>query len=209
MHTLARWSRLGLSASRRTSTWQTRPADPIPGSVILSTTPKVIKGLVGVAADYTSVSTVGKAEAGLTYRGYSIEALAEHAEFEEVAFLLVRGSLPSQSELTAYHLQLSKFRSLPAPLCRVLEELPKSAHPMDVLRTTCSVLGCIEPEASADDIARVSERLMASFCSAMCYWHHWTVHGKRIPFNTNPGDNMATAFLKLSLIHISEPTRPY
>eukprot|EP00656_Telonema_subtile_P042308 TRINITY_DN4783_c0_g1_i4.p1 TRINITY_DN4783_c0_g1~~TRINITY_DN4783_c0_g1_i4.p1 ORF type:complete len:385 (-),score=111.74 TRINITY_DN4783_c0_g1_i4:280-1434(-) len=159
--------------------------------------PKVYKGLAGVAADYTSVSTVGKAEAGLTYRGYSIEALAEHAEFEEVAFLLVRGHLPSQSELIAYHLQLSKFRSLPAALCRVIEELPAAAHPMDVLRTTCSVLGCIEPEASADDTVRVSERLMASFCSAMCYWHHWTVHGKRISFNTNPGDNLATAFLKM------------
>eukprot|EP00658_Telonema_sp_P-2_P011750 TRINITY_DN14502_c0_g1_i2.p1 TRINITY_DN14502_c0_g1~~TRINITY_DN14502_c0_g1_i2.p1 ORF type:complete len:384 (+),score=103.98 TRINITY_DN14502_c0_g1_i2:39-1190(+) len=163
----------------------------------MATEQKISKGLAGVAADYTSVSTVGKAEAGLTYRGYPIEALAEFAEFEEVAFLLVRGHLPSMAELNAYHMELAKYRSLPAALCRTIEELPGTAHPMDVLRTACSVLGCIEPEASAADTAGISERLMACFSSVMCYWHHWTTSGKRISFNTNPGDNIATAFLKM------------
>jgi len=158
---------------------------------------KVFKGLVGVAADYTSVSTVGKGDAGLTYRGYPIEALAEFAQFEEVAFLLIRGHLPSRAELTAYQLELAKYRNLPSALCRVIEELPANAHPMDVLRTTCSVLGCIEPEASAADTSKISERLMACFVSAMCYWHHFTVNNKRISFNTHPGDSIATAFLKM------------
>merc|ERR1712159_283720 len=158
---------------------------------------KVYKGLNGIAADYTAVSTVGKAEAGLTYRGYPIEDLAEHAEFEEVAFLLIRGYLPSQAELNDYKMTLAKYRSLPAALCSAIELLPASAHPMDVLRTAASVLGCIEAESSAADTAKNAERLMGCFSSVMCYWHHWTLHKVRIAFNTNPGDNMATAFLKM------------
>jgi 2-methylcitrate synthase len=106
----------------------------------------VAKGLAGVLADYTAVSTVGKHEAGLTYRGYAIEDLAEKCEFEEVAQLLIHGSLPTKDELVAYKARLAGFRSLPEGVIASLEALPREAHPMDVLRTCCSVLGCIEPE---------------------------------------------------------------
>lgn len=161
---------------------------------------KVYKGLDGVAVDYTKVSTVGKHEAGLTYRGNAIEELAEKCEFEEVAHLLIRGRLPDAAELKAYKGKLAANRALPPACLRVLEELPKEAHPMDILRTTCSVLGCLEPEnleAGERDPAKVSERLMPAFISAMCYWLHYSNNKKRITLNTSATDNMATAFLRM------------
>lgn len=161
---------------------------------------KVVKGLDGIKADYTAVSTVGKHEAGLTYRGYAIEDLAEHCEFEEVAHLLIRQRLPTQPELAAYKTLLAQRRGLPDGLLRVLEQLPKASHPMDILRTACSTLGCLEPEvgeAGKADIANTAERLMPAFVSAMCYWHHFANSGKRIGLNMDPADNLATAFLKM------------
>jgi len=159
-----------------------------------------IKGLEGVLADYTAVSTVGKHEAGLTYRGYSIEDLAVHCEFEEVAHLLLRMALPTAAQLTAYKQKLAANRSLPGRLLKVLEELPKDAHPMDILRTTCSTLGCLEPEAGEAgkaDVAQTAERLMPAFVSALCYWYHFANSGTRISINTDPAHNMAAAFLKM------------
>jgi len=169
------------------------------GELIMAET-KVYKGLNGVATDYTGVSTVGKAEAGLTYRGYAIEDLADKCEFEEVAHLLIRGALPTLAELNAYKLKLAKYRALPVALLEVLERLPAASHPMDVLRTTCSVLGCVEPEggeAGKGDTKTTCERLMPAFVSAMCYWYHFSNSGKRIALNTEAGDNMACAYLKM------------
>src|SRR6266852_5490463 len=103
-------------------------------------------GLAGVIAGRTAIATVGKEGKGLTYRGYSIHDLAEHATFEEVAFLLLDSHLPTQDELTAYRRQIAQLRRLPPALAEILERLPASSHPMDVLRTGCSVLGCLEPE---------------------------------------------------------------
>lgn len=161
---------------------------------------KIVKGLDGVLADYTAVSTVGKHEAGLTYRGYAIEDLSEKCEFEEVAHLLIHGSLPTKDVLAEYKARLAGYRSLPKGVTTSLEALPREAHPMDVLRTCCSVLGCIEPEegdAGKADTGRTSERLMGSFVSALCYWYHFANAGKRIALNVAPKDNMATAFLKM------------
>src|SRR4051812_38435492 len=100
-------------------------------------------GLAGVVAGETSISTVGKEGVGLTYRGYSINDLAEKSTFEEVAFLLLYGHLPNRPELDSYKQKLIGLRSLPPGLARILEELPRNAHPMDVLRTGCSALGCL------------------------------------------------------------------
>lgn len=161
---------------------------------------KVAKGLDGIKADYTAVSTVGKHEAGLTYRGYAIEELAENCEFEEVAYLLIRNRLPIQAELDSYRQKLAENRQLPKGLLKVLEELPANSHPMDILRTACSTLGCLEPEggdAGKADTGRTSERLMPVFISSMCYWYHFANSGVRIEININPRDNMATAFLKM------------
>src|SRR5690242_9631421 len=108
-------------------------------------------GLAGVVAGQTAISTVGKEGVGLTYRGYSIEDLAEKSTFEEVAFLLLYGHLPNRAELQKYKQRLIGLRSLPAPLKTILEQLPADTHPMDVLRTGCSALGCLEPEGASRD----------------------------------------------------------
>ena len=111
-------------------------------------------GLEGVIAGQTALSTVGKEGCGLTYRGYAIEDLAEHTCFEEVAWLLLRGELPTRPQLEGYRQRLASLRGLPAPLQTILEQLPPTAHPMDVLRTGCSFLGCLEPEAQPEERAR-------------------------------------------------------
>src|SRR4051812_9608496 len=120
-------------------------------------------GLAGVVAGETAISTVGKEGVGLTYRGYSIHELAEQATFEEVAYLLLYGWLPTQEELTTYRRRLRGMRALPVALRSVLEQLPAATHPMDVLRTGCSVLGCLEPEANFGQQQEIADRLMAAF----------------------------------------------
>src|SRR5258708_6242067 len=130
-------------------------------------TDKKSGGLAGVVAGQTDISTVGKEGVGLTYRGYAIEELAERAGFEEVAFLLLKGHLPNRSELDAYHKKLQSLRGLPQPLKTVLEQLPVTTHPMDVLRSGCSVLGCLEPEGAARDQHEVANRLLAAFPSML------------------------------------------
>src|SRR5215510_6088273 len=115
-------------------------------------TDKKSGGLAGVVAGQTSICTVGKEGVGLTYRGYAIEDLAAHATFEEVAFLLLYGHLPKREELGAYQKTLASLRGLPAGLKTVLEQLPATTHPMDVLRTGCSALGCLEPEGGHRDL---------------------------------------------------------
>ena len=124
-------------------------------------------GLAGIVAGDTSISTVGKEGVGLTYRGYAIEELAAHATFEEVAFLLLYGHLPKREELDGYRKRLAALRGLPGGLKVVLEQLPATTHPMDVLRTGCSTLGCIEPEGNHRDLVSVANRMLSAFPSIL------------------------------------------
>ncbi len=155
-------------------------------------------GLAGVVAGQTAISTVGKESFGLTYRGYSINDLAEKATFEEVAYLLLRGHLPNRAELTGFRAQLSSLRGLPGPLKVVLEQLPGGTHPMDVLRTGCSALGCWEPESRERDQFQVAYRLLAAFPSMLLYWHQYHRQGKRIETQTEDA-SMAAHFMHLLL----------
>jgi 2-methylcitrate synthase len=153
-------------------------------------------GLRGQSAGSTAICTVGKKGVGLTYRGYTIEELAEKASFEEVAYLLLYGSLPKRSELGDFRSRLGSARGLPQSLKDVLERIPPDAHPMDVLRTGCSVLGTLEPEKSFSDQDRVAERLLAAFPSILLYWYHFSTTKKRIATETD-ADSLAGHFLKL------------
>ncbi len=137
-------------------------------------------GLEGVIVGDTAICTVGKEGAGLTYRGYSIEDLALKASFEEVAYLLLYGRLPTADELKAYRQKLFKGRSLPSALKGALELIPASAHPMDVLRTGCSMLGTLEPETAENPPLEVANRLLACLPSILFYWYHFHQDGKRI-----------------------------
>jgi len=140
-------------------------------------------GLAGVVAGQTAICTVGKEGKGLNYRGYSIFDLAEHAWFEEVAYLLLYGKLPNKTELDGFCERLKQRRSLPDALKSTLENIPASATPMDVLRTGCSMLGCLEPEKSFEHEYEVTERLLAAFPSMLLYWYHFANSGKRIETN--------------------------
>ena len=153
-------------------------------------------GLAGVIAGETAICTVGKEGIGLTYRGYGIHDLAERASFEEVAYLLIHGKLPAQSQLDAYRETLIGARGLPAGLKTVLEQLPSDAHPMDVLRTGCSTLGTIEQETQDTDQTHIANRLVASFPSMLLYWHHFHQSGIRIEVETGD-DTIAGHFLHL------------
>lgn len=153
-------------------------------------------GLEGIIAGQTRLSTVGIDGIGLTYRGYAIEDLAAHAEFEEVAYLLMHGELPSQTELMQFKDRLAGQRTLPLSLKKVLEHLPAEAHPMDVLRTGCSVLGILEPEADFAGQYQAAERLLACMPSVLVYWHHFNVNGRRIEVETEDR-SIAGHFLRL------------
>ena len=153
-------------------------------------------GLAGVVAGQTAISTVGKEGLGLTYRGYSINDLAEGATFEEVAHLLIYGKLPNHGELESYRRKLISLRGLPAQLKTILEQLPAGTHPMDVMRTGCSALGCLEPEDKDHDQLAVADRLLAAFPSMLLYWHHFANHAKRIETKTSDA-TMAGHFLHL------------
>ena len=155
-------------------------------------------GLAGIVAGQTAISTVGKEGVGLTYRGYSIEELASQATFEEVAYLLIYGNLPSRSELEAYRKKLISLRGLPAPLKTVLENLPADTNPMDVLRTGCSMLGCLEPEGKGRDQFQVADRLLAIFPSILLYWYQFHKTGERIETQT-ADETIAAQFLHLLL----------
>lgn len=160
-------------------------------------------GLAGVVAGETALCTVGKEGAGLTYRGYDIYDLADNARFEEVAYLLMHGKLPTQSEFDAYINQLKKLRGLPDALKTVLEMIPADAHPMDVLRTGVSMLGNIEPEGSFDNQAKVADRLLACLPSMLLYWHRYHTDGKRIDVETDD-DSVAGHFLHM--LHDKPPS---
>ena len=153
-------------------------------------------GLAGVTAGTTAICTVGKEGKGLHYRGYSIHDLCKNAQFEEVAYLLIEGELPTTSQLSQFMQLLYQNRNLPATLCAMLEILPPTAHPMDVLRTACSMLGSIEPESEYYHGKAIAIRLLASLPSALLYWHHYHHHGIRLNFETKAA-NMAEYFLTL------------
>lgn len=155
-------------------------------------------GLAGIVAGETSICTVGKEGVGLTYRGYTIEDLANKASFEEVAYLLIHGALPTATELENYRRELISLRDLPPALKLVLEQLPRDSNPMDVLRTGCSALGTIEPESPARNQIAIANRLLASFPSMLLYWHQFHRTGKRIETET-AAPNIASHFLEMLL----------
>ena len=153
-------------------------------------------GLRGQIAGETALCTVGKTGTGLTYRGYDISELAGQATFEEVAYLILRGELPTASQLTAYRNKLKGLRGLPQALREVLERIPKSTHPMDVMRTGCSMLGNLEPEASFEQQEAVADRLIAALPSIINYWYRFSHDGLRIDTET-ADESVAGHFLHL------------
>ena len=142
-------------------------------------------GLRGISVGQTAIATVGKEGKGLSYRGYDIFDLAEHANFEEVAYLLIYGNLPDKSQLGNYTEKLQRLRAIPRPLIEVIERIPKQAHPMDMMRTACSMLGTLEPEQDFKDQYTVSDRLLAIFPSMLGYWYQYVSTGKRIDTKTD------------------------
>lgn len=159
-------------------------------------------GLRGQVAGETALCTVGKTGAGLTYRGFEIDELAEHAQFEEVAYLLLRGKLPNQQELDAYKQKLSSLRALPDALKAVLEQIPSNAHPMDVMRTGCSMLGNLETEADFSEQDDRIDRMLAVFPSIITYWYRFAHEGVRIETDSD-SDSIGGHFLEL--LHGKKP----
>jgi 2-methylcitrate synthase len=167
--------------------------------------PKKSVALSGVPAGNTALCTVGRSGNDLHYRGYDILDFADQAEFEDVAYLLVHEKLPSRAELAAYKKKLQGLRGLPKELRTALEQLPKTAHPMDVMRTGCSVLGTLEPEQEShapEGARRIADRLMASFGSMLLYWYHFANSGKRIETVTDD-DSIGGHYLHL--LHGKKP----
>ena len=160
-------------------------------------------GLAGVSAGETAIATVGKEGKGLNYRGYSIHDLAENASFEEVAFLLLFGHLPQQKELDGFISRLNYNRQLPDELLETLQKIPKDAHPMDVLRTGCSMLGVLEPEKDFTEQVAKTERLLACFPSILLYWYRYTNDGAEIDFES---DEQSLAGYFLHKLHDKKPS---
>ena len=169
--------------------------------------PKKSVALSGVAAGSTALCTVGRSGNDLHYHGYDILDIAEQCEFEEIAHLLVHEKLPTRAELAAYKRKLTSLRSLPGPVKAALEQIPASAHPMDVLRTGCSVLGTVYPEKDDHNLAGardIADRLMACFGSMLLYWHHYSLDRRRIELETDD-DSIGGHFLHL--LH-GKPAKP-
>lgn len=165
--------------------------------------------LSGVTAGNTALCTVGKTGNDLHYRGYDILDIATECEFEEIAHLLVHEKLPNRSELAAYKAKLKTLRALPAAVTAVLEQLPAASHPMDVLRTGVSALGCCIPEANDHKSAGardIADRLLASLGSMLCYWYHFSRAGRRIDVQTDD-DSIGAHFLHL--LHGRKPSAPW
>ena len=160
-------------------------------------------GLRGQVAGETALCTVGKSGAGLTYRGYDIADLAAKAQFEEIAYLLLRGKLPNRQELAAYKTKLQSLRGLPAALKTVLEQIPKNAHPMDVMRTGCSMLGNLETEQDFSEQDDKIDRMLAIFPSIITYWYRFAHEGVRIETESDV-DSIGGHFLEL--LHGKKPS---
>lgn len=153
-------------------------------------------GLRGQSAGETSLCTVGKSGSGLTYCGYDVSDLADNATFEEVAYLLFNGELPTVDQLATYKAELNRLRDLPQALKEVLQRIPQDAHPMDVMRTGCSFLGNLEPENDFSEQNRASNRLLAAFPAIMCYWYKYSHEGVEIDCVTDE-DSIGGHFLHL------------
>ncbi|MDX1704957.1 2-methylcitrate synthase [Pseudidiomarina sp.] len=153
-------------------------------------------GLRGQVAGKTALSTVGKSGSGLTYRGYDIKDLAKTCHFEEVAYLILKGKLPNESELSSYKAKLKGLRGLPQPLKDILERIPANAHPMDVMRTGTSMLGNLEQEGDFSNQEGAADRLLAILPSIICYWYQFSHNGKRIETKTDD-DSVGAHFLKM------------
>ncbi len=159
-------------------------------------------GLAEIVAGDTSISTVGKEGLDLTYRGYSIHDLAEQSTFEEVAYLLIYGALPNQTDLKKYKEKLISQRALPDALQVVLQAMPASTHPMDVLRTGCSMLGTLKPESSENEEHAVADRLIACVPSMLLYWYHFHKNGKKM--NTDSDETTVAGYF-LHCLHDKPP----
>jgi len=161
--------------------------------------PKKSVALSGVMAGNTALCTVGRSGNDLHYRGYDILETAEHTEFEEIAYLLIHGSLPNAAELAAYKAKLKELRGLPELVRTVLEQLPAATHPMDVMRTGASALGCALPEKEGHPAAGardIGDRLISCLGSVLCYWYHYSRSGRRIEVETDD-DSIGGHFLRL------------
>ena len=161
--------------------------------------PKKSVALSGVPAGNTALCSVGKSGNDLHYRGYDIADLAAHCEFEEVAYLLIHGALPTQSQLSAYKTKLKGLRGIPDAVKAILEQIPATAHPMDVMRTGVSALGCVTPEAGAhseEGAKEIADKLIACLNSVLLYWYHFAHSGKRISVETDD-DSIGGHFLHL------------
>jgi 2-methylcitrate synthase len=170
-------------------------------SETLAAPPKAKKSvaLSGVVAGNTALCSVGRTGNDLHYRGYDILDIATRCEFEEIAHLLIHGALPTEAELRGYKAKLRMLRGIPAAVRTVLEAIPAAAHPMDVMRTGVSMLGCVLPETSgheADGARDIADRLIASLGSMLLYWHHFALHGRRIDVETDD-DSIGGHFLHL------------
>jgi 2-methylcitrate synthase len=168
-------------------------------SATLPNKPKKSVALSGVPAGNTALCTVGRTGNDLHYRGYDILDIAEQCEFEEIAYLLIHGALPTASQLRAYKTKLRALRGLPAAVRSVLEALPAATHPMDVMRTGVSALGCILPEKedhNAPGARDIADRLMACLGPMLLYWFHWSTNGRRIDIETDD-DSIGGHFLHL------------
>jgi 2-methylcitrate synthase len=168
--------------------------------------PKKSVALSGVPAGNTALCTVGRSGNDLHYRGYDILDVADHCEFEEIAYLLIHGKLPNHSELAVYKAKLARLRGIPAAVRSVLEQLPANSHPMDVMRTGVSALGCVLPEKEDHSIAGardIADRLIASLGSMLTYWYHYSTAGRRIEVETDD-DSIGGHFLHL--LHGKRPS---
>ena len=167
--------------------------------------PKKSVALSGVTAGNTALCTVGRSGNDLHYRGYDILDFADTSEFEEIAHLLIHGKLPNKAELATYKEKLRSMRGLPAQLQTILESLPAASHPMDVMRTAASALGCILPEKddhNVPDARDIADRLMANLGSALLYWYHFSHNGRIIDVQTDD-DSIGAHFLHL--LHGKKP----
>ncbi|AOM02230.1 MULTISPECIES: 2-methylcitrate synthase [Cobetia] len=171
-------------------------SDTIANPTTATSSTSAPSGLRGQSAGETALCTVGKSGSGLRYRGYDLEDLASHAAFEEVAYLLLKGKLPNQAELDAYIARLKGLRGLPDALKAVLEQIPASAHPMDVMRTGCSMLGNLETEESFEEQSDQADRMLAVFPSIINYWYRFSHDGVRIDTETDD-DSIGAHFLHL------------
>lgn len=193
------------SAVKKRAATTAKPVAAAPAEATPTFKPKKSVALSGVTAGNTALCTVGRSGNDLHYRGYDVLDFADSSEFEEIAHLLIHGKLPNKAELAAYKDKLCNLRGLPAQLQTVLESLPAASHPMDVMRTAASALGCMLPEKedhNIPDARDIADRLMANLGSALLYWYHYSHNGRIIDVQTDD-DSIGAHFLHL--LHGKKP----